>query len=80
MRSPIYTHRLELWTQNDEHEIIEKLDELRHITVELAVDKTHAVARARALGLTWDQIGRELNMTRQAAWERWRHVEPPTVH
>jgi len=29
------------------------------------------VARARALGATWDQIGEALNCSRQAAWERF---------
>jgi hypothetical protein len=71
----IYSHRLTLWTQLDEAEVREKLDELHHVTVLLDVDKTHAVAQARTLGLSWEDIGRELNVSRQAAWERWHHLD-----
>lgn len=71
----IYSRRLTLWTQLDEAEVLEKLDELRHVTALLANDKTHAVARARKLGFSWEQIARELNVTKQAAWERWHHLD-----
>lgn len=30
-----------------------------------------AVAEARALGATWQQIGDAAGMTRQSAWRRW---------
>jgi hypothetical protein len=71
----IYTHRTEFWSQLDDVEIRERLDELSHITVVLENDKTHAVAQARKLNLSWDQIARELNVTRQAAWEKWHHLD-----
>jgi hypothetical protein len=72
----IYKHHLTLWTQLDDAGIREKLDELRRVTVLLDVDKTHAVAQARKLGLSWEQISRELNVSKQAAWERWHHLDP----
>jgi hypothetical protein len=71
----LYTHRITLWTQHDEAEILERLDELRHITAVVEADKINAVARARQLGITWEEIGDELNMSRQAAWERWHHLD-----
>jgi hypothetical protein len=71
----IYTHRLELWTQLDADEISERLDELHVISVKLEVDKTHAVSRARQLGLSWQQIADQLGVTKQAAWEKWHHLD-----
>jgi len=71
----IYTHRLTLWTQYDEAEIRDRLSELSHVSTLLDVDKIHAVAQARALGLSWEQIARELNITKQAAWQRWHHLD-----
>ena len=72
----IYTRRLELWTQLDVDGVREKLDELRRVTVQLDVDKTHAVVQARQLDLSWEQIARALNISKQAAWERWHHLDP----
>jgi hypothetical protein len=71
----IYSHRLTLWTQLDEAGIVEKLDELRHVTAQVEADKTHAVAQARKLKLSWQQIADELNVSKQAAWERWHHLD-----
>ncbi|QBI53457.1 HIT family protein [Streptomonospora litoralis] len=42
-------------------------DHAQHLT-------RRAVAHARHHGWTWEQIGSELGITRQAAWERWRHT------
>jgi hypothetical protein len=37
-----------------------------------AEQNLHAwVGKARSLGATWSQIGRQLGMTRQSAWERF---------
>ncbi len=35
-----------------------------------------AVTHARQTGTSWEQIGRDLGMSRQAAWERWHHLDP----
>jgi hypothetical protein len=32
------------------------------------------VADARRAGASWQDIGTELHMSRQAAWERWHHL------
>lgn len=71
----IYTHRLTLWTQLDADEVYEKLDELHDVSIKLDVDTTHAVAQARDLGLSWTQIATPLGITKQAAWERWHHLD-----
>lgn len=70
--------RLTLWTQFDSDEISEALSEIHAAKIKLEVDTSHAVARARALGLSWEQIARQLSMSKQAAWERWHHLEPAT--
>lgn len=44
--------------------------------VEAAEDALDAaVERARAKGVTWEAIATALGVSRQAAWERFRHVE-----
>jgi hypothetical protein len=40
-----------------------------------ADDLARAVADARAVGATWDQIGKAAGMTRQSAAERWGRAE-----
>lgn len=35
----------------------------------------HAVKAARATGATWEDIGQASGVTRQSAWQRFRHVE-----
>lgn len=72
----IYTHRLTIWAQFDEDGIREALTELHQVKLLVSVDELHAVARARKLGLSWEEIGSALNVTKQAAWERWRHLDP----
>lgn len=34
-----------------------------------------AVTHARRDGTSWTQIGHDLGMSRQAAWERWHHLD-----
>lgn len=38
-----------------------------------------AVGRARAVELSWSDIGTAAGITRQSAWERWRHVPVPAA-
>jgi hypothetical protein len=73
--SRIYTRREEFWSQLDVEQIRDRLAELHDVTVKLEVDKTHAVATARRLGYSWQQIADELGGTKQAAWERWHHLD-----
>jgi hypothetical protein len=69
--------KLTLWTSiRKPDEIREALTEIHDAKIKLDVDTTHAVAQARHLGLTWEDIGHELNMTRQAAWQNWNHLDP----
>jgi hypothetical protein len=68
--------KLTLWTQFDAAQITDALAEIHAAKIKLDVDTTHAVAQARKLGLSWDAIGDQLNVSRQAAWERWHHLDP----
>ena len=48
------------------------LDALRELTrteVELAELRRKFVSEARTAGVSWDEIGESLGMTRQSAWE-----------
>ena len=44
----------------------------RHATAQLE----RAIGAARRAGHSWEAIGRSVGVTRQAAWERYRHLEP----
>lgn len=44
----------------------------RHATAQLE----RAITGARLAGHSWEAIGRRLGVSRQAAWERYRHLEP----
>jgi hypothetical protein len=48
---------------------LEALRELTRTEVELGELRRRFVADARLAGMSWDQIGESLGMTRQSAWE-----------
>ena len=48
---------------------LEALRELTRAEAELGQLRRRFVADARAAGVSWDQIGESLGMTRQSAWE-----------
>jgi uncharacterized NAD(P)/FAD-binding protein YdhS len=48
---------------------LEALRELTRTEAELGELRRRFVADARAAGMSWDQIGESLGMTRQSAWE-----------
>ncbi len=48
---------------------LEALRELTRTEVELGELRRRFVADARKAGVSWDQIGESLGMTRQSAWE-----------
>ncbi len=45
--------------------------QVRSATAELE----RAIAGARSAGQSWEAIGRSLGVTRQSAWERYRHLD-----
>jgi hypothetical protein len=54
------------------HEILERLrDVVRQITL-LEARKLALIAEAQAGGASWDQVGGALEVSRQAAWEKYR--------
>lgn len=48
---------------------LEALRELTRTEAELSQLRRQFVADARTAGVSWDQIGESLGMTRQSAWE-----------
>ena len=48
------------------------LQAIRHAQEELGRATGGAVAAFRRSGASWDDVGRALGMSRQAAWERFR--------
>ena len=48
---------------------LEALRELKRIEAELGDLRRRFVSDARIAGVSWDQIGDSLGMTRQSAWE-----------
>jgi hypothetical protein len=53
---------------------LEALRELTRCEAEMSELRRHYVAEARAVGVSWDQIGESLGMTRQSAWEYFSHA------
>jgi hypothetical protein len=68
--------RITLYTQLSEADVVARLGAAYDLDIRLRNTKLHLVVQARALGISWERIARELNMTRQSAWERWHHVDP----
>ena len=50
----------------------ERLQIVRELETALGALERHAVADARAKGVTWSEIGRVYGMTKQAAQQRFR--------
>ena len=65
---------LTLTTRMNSDQIRDHLAQLHQDEIALAAAKTNAVARARKLGLSWEQIARPLDITKQGAWDQWRHL------
>lgn len=62
------------WDAMDNEQLLEHLPQVA--AVQLQVDKSLAawVGIARERKISWEKIGRALGMTRQSAWERFRHL------
>jgi len=52
-------------------ESLEELERVRRAADDLDRQRLLAVAAARRDGVSWEQIGRALRLTRQSAWERY---------
>lgn len=53
-----------------------RLDFMRSLDHEVDAVRRALVAEARAEGRSWDQVGRAIGASRQAAWERFGSREP----
>lgn len=56
------------------HEILTEIATLSHEHAEVGRRLAETVARARAGGASWAEVGSAAGMTRQSAHERWRSV------
>lgn len=56
---------------------IDRIAEAQARATEARVDLICAVSAARAEGRSWQDIGDALGITKQAAWEQWKHLEHP---
>jgi hypothetical protein len=52
-----------------------KLNETQAAVNHACWERRNAVAEARKAGLSWEDIGRALDMTKQAAWEQFREID-----
>lgn len=41
-------------------------------------DRDEMIRAARAAGASWEKIGDAMGVSKQAAWERYRHLTPPS--
>src|SRR5690625_3414564 len=63
------------WTEHV-HQALPEL-EVHEVLADPAADPVAAAVRnARSGGASWARIGAAAGISRQAAWERWRHLEP----
>lgn len=54
-------------------EILDRLPEVADAQVQVEEHLTEWVSVARKRKISWDRIGKSLGMTRQSAWERFKH-------
>ena len=59
-----------------QHRQVNALDLLATVRLDLDTTIECTVAAARVDGNTWQAIGDALGITRQAAWERYRGIDP----
>lgn len=60
-------------------ELPELLEKLRRVDTELhthEADRDMMIRQARRSGASWSQIGEALGTSKQAAWERFRALDP----
>lgn len=78
--NPERAELLERIERLDMAELAHRADALQEVEKATAEDAAagkaldEAVAIARGLGATWEQIGAAAGMTRQSAWRRWGKV------
>lgn len=54
---------------------LEMIAEYRNLVQDALEHERAAVHHARECGASWAEIGRLYEVTRQAAWQRWKNVE-----
>ena len=72
MRRRIPRRIEQAWKLLHEGAPLEALKASRYLRAELAAWEGALADEARASGATWEEIGRELGVTRQTAWQLYR--------
>jgi hypothetical protein len=60
----------------EKSEVLRTLAAIREVRAKVNRSELVTARMARELGLTWTEIAAELGVSRQAAWERLREMEP----
>ena len=60
-------------------EALEERQRLQAETTQIDARITSLVAAGREYGITWQQIGRDLGMSKQAAWEKFGKPDPHPI-
>lgn len=63
-------------TATDLPAVLDKLHEVDQESHDIDANRAALIREARASGATWTQVGEALGMSKQAAWERFRQLDP----
>ena len=63
----------------EKSEVLRTLAAIREVRAKVDRSELVSARMARELGITWSEIAAELGVSRQAAWERLREMEPETT-
>jgi hypothetical protein len=58
------------------HELLYTLSCIRDVRAKIDSNELQTVRQAREAGITWTEIATALGVSRQAAWERLREMDP----
>lgn len=73
------TTKLERQLIEDHQRLLASLNDANNQRIAADSNVTKVVTDCRAAGVPWASIGEALAMSRQAAWERYKHVESLAV-
>jgi hypothetical protein len=60
----------------DKKELLYTLSCIRDVRAKIDANELQTARMARQSGITWSEIATALGVTRQAAWQRLREMEP----
>jgi hypothetical protein len=66
-------NRLPEWSELSDDQMLDRLPRIAHAVAQVENGMDEWVGELRRRGVTWVRIGEKLSMTRQSAWERFKH-------